>query len=158
MAWTAPKTDWITGELITAEDMNAVGENLATLKNPASAAYTTTADINADIREFADVDSDNLNLTITTAGGDVLVHFSGSVQFANHRWIDFDIEVDGNRLGGVDGILRRHFVHAEGRDIVTFSRLIQDLSAGSHTFKLQWKQNGSVRMLSHAQYWVREVS
>ena len=29
MAWTTPKTDWAAGELVTTEDLNAIGENLA---------------------------------------------------------------------------------------------------------------------------------
>ena len=29
MAWTNSKADWASGELATAEDMNAVSENLA---------------------------------------------------------------------------------------------------------------------------------
>ena len=33
MAWTTPKTDWAVGELVTAEDMNTLGENLAALKS-----------------------------------------------------------------------------------------------------------------------------
>ncbi|MCY4020248.1 MAG: hypothetical protein OXG39_12650 [Chloroflexi bacterium] len=42
MAWTTPKTDWNTGELVTAADMNAIGENFAALKNlqTSVAAYT----------------------------------------------------------------------------------------------------------------------
>ena len=32
MAWTTPKTDWETGELVAASDMNEIGENLAVLK------------------------------------------------------------------------------------------------------------------------------
>ena len=35
MAWTTPKTDWAVGELVTAEDMNTLGENLAALKESA---------------------------------------------------------------------------------------------------------------------------
>ena len=45
MAWTTPKTNWATGELVTAEDLNAINENLAALKHPAIASYTTTQDI-----------------------------------------------------------------------------------------------------------------
>ncbi len=70
MAWTTPKTDWSTGELVTAEDMNAVGENLAAL---------------------------------------------------------------------------------------SFTRLIQNLGAGSHSFKLQWKSRGAARVFRRAQFWVREI-
>ena len=29
MAWATPKTDWAAGELVTTEDLNAIGENLA---------------------------------------------------------------------------------------------------------------------------------
>ena len=77
MAWTTPKTDWTTGELVTAEDMNAVGENLATIHNVSKnvAAFTTTENITLPGgAAFVDIDSDNLNLTIATSGGDVMVH------------------------------------------------------------------------------------
>ncbi len=86
MTWTAPKTDWNNGELVTAEDMNAIGENLSRLKTPPIVAHTTAADISANAREFADVDSANLNLTITTNGDDVLVHFHGTVELHNGEW------------------------------------------------------------------------
>lgn len=33
MAWTIPKTDWNNGDLVTADDMNAIGENLAAVRN-----------------------------------------------------------------------------------------------------------------------------
>ena len=69
MAWTTPKTDWATGELVTAEDMNAVGENLAVLGNLAKASYLTTARYERYTNDYVDIDSDNLNLTITTTGG-----------------------------------------------------------------------------------------
>ena len=26
MAWTTPKTDWTTGELVSASDMNSIGQ------------------------------------------------------------------------------------------------------------------------------------
>ena len=102
MAWTTPKTDWETGELVAASDMNAIGENLAALNNRASASYTTPADISADTNGvFQDVDGTNLNLEITTIGGEVLVHFFGVVVRTGNRDTNnfFDIEVDGNRLG-----------------------------------------------------------
>ena len=71
------KTDWETGELVAAGDMHAIGEKFAALKHPATLAYKTTADIRRSLSQFEDVDSNNLNLTITTAGGDVLVHLHG---------------------------------------------------------------------------------
>ena len=166
MAWTTPRTDWRTGELVTASDMNAVSENLAALKHPPTAIYITTEDIFVDTDgEFADVDSDNMNLTITTSGGDVLVHFDCSLE---RRYVSrerdrhntyncFDIDVDGKRQGEDDGIIR---VLADGvRRPTGYTRLIQNLSPGSHSFKLQCKnwQNG-IRLYPGAQFWVREIS
>lgn len=151
MAWTTPKTNWATGELVTAADLNAIGENLAALKNPSTAAYTSTADITESIRtEFEDVDS-KFNLTLTTAGGDVVVHFHGSLDYADRR---FDVEVDGSRLGDVEnGIYRSHI----DPGFVCFTHLIQELSAGSHTFKLQSKGRSIRTLRASAQFWVREI-
>lgn len=102
MAWTTPKTDWTIGELVAASEMNAVGENLTVLKNPAMSVYTTTAEISARTNsEFADVDSTNLNLTITTTGGNVLAHFDGvMVRGSSDTESCLDIAVDGVRIGG----------------------------------------------------------
>ena len=160
MAWTTPKTDWTTGELVTAADMNAVGENLAALRHPSTAvaAYTTTENISLNSEsEFVDVDSTNLNLTITTAGGDVMVQFHGSVQLFGRRYAYFDIEVDGNRQGDTSGILNTYVHDARNHHIVSFVRLLQNLRAGSHTVKLQYKTISSVTLFTGAQFWVREI-
>ena len=161
MAWTTPKTDWETGELIAASDFNAVNENLATLKNPASAIYTTTEEIRVVGDEFADLDSTNLNLTITTTGGDVLVHFDGAMaRNVSSNRCHFDIDVDGIRQGGDIGLTHIDVVHGDRRHSVSFDRFVQGLSAGSHTFKLQWKGNNSGRgiiLYPGAQFWVREI-
>ncbi|MCY4073059.1 MAG: hypothetical protein OXG60_17330 [Chloroflexi bacterium] len=162
MAWTTPKTDWATGELITASDMNAVGENLAALNDLATAVYTTTEHIRAKASEFTDVDSDNLSLTIATAGRDVLVHFYGTIGHGSaspNFYGSFDIDVDGVRQGSDDGVVKVYFYH-DVYPCVSFTRLIQGLSAGSHTFKLQWKsyRSGMGLMLHKgAQFSVREI-
>ncbi|MCY4537971.1 MAG: hypothetical protein OXE52_07040 [Chloroflexi bacterium] len=155
MAWTTPKTDWETGELIAASDINAVNENMAALKNPASAVYTTTERISTTSRTFADVDSNNLNLTITTTGGDVLVQFSGTVNHDSGAKGYYDVEIDGTRQGGDDGIRQ------DNPDIVVvaFAHLFQNMSAGTHTFKLQWRTNtGTLHIEPYSQFWVREIS
>ena len=157
MAWTTPKTDWNTGELVTAADLNAIGANLVALKDPATATYTTTEEItgyNGTKNVFVDVDTENLNLTITTTGRDVLVHFHGSVTSYGADWVTyFDIEVDGNRQGGDQGIVG---VRSTYSNSVSFTHLIQNLSAGSHTFKLQWS-NRQIKLRPSAQFRVREV-
>ncbi len=152
MAWTTPKTDWEVGELVSAGEMNAVGENLAEIDRvrKAVAAHATTADLSIPHSgTFVDIDSD-FNLTITTAGGDVLVHFHGVVA---NRGLKIDVEVDGTRQGDADHGLRYGGVDNE---TVSFTRLVQNLSAGSHTFKLQGR-NSTTTLRRHAQFWVREI-
>lgn len=151
MAWTTPKTNWATGELVTAEDMNAVGENLVALKHPVTAVYTLTEDISiSNSGTFVDFDSDNLNLTITTTGGDVLAHFHGTV---SHSGLRLDIDVDGVRQGDAEYGIRRGGVTKE---MVSFTRLIRGLSPGIHIFKLQGR-NAPATLLAGAQFWVREI-
>jgi hypothetical protein len=159
MAWTTPKTDWTTGELVSAEDMNAVGENLAQLGNLRSAVSCFATTENTSIpagTTFADVDSDNLSLTITTSGGDVLVHFHGSLS-QGHFHYRFDVKVDGNLQGHeMEGIAKGIAVNYEG-PAVSFTRLIRNLVAGSHTFKLQARFSHQKTLYAGAQFWVREI-
>ena len=156
MAWTTPKTDWATGELVTAEDMNAVGENLAVLGNLAKASYLTTARYERYTNDYVDIDSDNLNLTITTTGGDVLVHFHGHLHASGGHtlttWFAFD--VDGSRHTGMAAALVDWYTVP-----ICFTHLIEGLSAGPHTFKMQWRgqNNRGMRMQGGAHFWVREI-
>ena len=143
-----------------ASDMNAIGENLAALKNPAAVMYETTEEIDTTLgREFVDIDSTNLNLTLTTTGGDVMVHFNGSVRrhdsTHNCTEVYFDLMVDGKRMGDTNGILQAG--PAVCGENVSIVRLIQNLSAGTHTFKLQWRGNRRVRLTTNTQFWVREI-
>ncbi|MCY4073052.1 MAG: hypothetical protein OXG60_17295 [Chloroflexi bacterium] len=162
MTWTAPKTDWSNGDLVTADDLNAIGENLAAVRNLQKASGATTAHIRVSTHQFADVDSDNLNLTITTTGGDVLAHFHGAVRnhFSDGAYhCYFDVEVDGSRQGDSNGIMISTI--DESHRSVSFTHLIQNLGAGSHTFKLQWREDGasrqSVWLYIGAQFWAREI-
>ena len=167
MAWTTPKADWATGELVAASDMNAIGENLNVLRdasasgNLSRAVGTTTQQLSVGPNlAFANIDSTNLNLAITTTGGDVLAHFNGSIKHSSSRAAAalFDITTDGQRVGGGDGILECKmdgYYH-----IASFTRLIQNLSAGPHTFAVQWREHrsgDSVILAPKAQLWVREI-
>ena len=158
MAWTTPKTDWTTGELVAASDLNAIGDNLAALKHPPSAFVKTGADITAKVDEFTDIDSNSLRLTTPTAGGDVLVYFQGQIRRTNsNAFCYIDIDVDGNRYIGGDGIL---LVYAHSwYSHTSFCYLVQNLGAGSHTFKPQWKNSRSNGCQLHtgATFWVREI-
>ena len=162
MAWTTPKTNWATGELVTAQDMNVVGENLAALRNPSLVVYTTTEDIRTAGSSFADIDSDNLNLVFNTiAGGIVLVSlFAILTRLRGHSSVrcDLDFSLDGIRQGGDRGILTTWITNEVGTN-ASFVYLIQDLNPGSHVLKLMWRKHGSTTVLlrAGAQFWVREI-
>lgn len=154
MAWTTPKTNWKTGELVTAEQMNAIGENLAALRHPSTAVavHTTTANLTVSAStDYVDVDSENLNLRLSTRGGYVLVHFQGRIR---HGGLKLDVAVDGNRVGDSS-----HGVKHSGADyqFVSFTYLVEGLSAGDHTFKLQGKYGAATTIYTGAQFWVREI-
>jgi hypothetical protein len=167
MAWTTPKTDWVAGDAVTAALMNNIGNNLAALKAPPSSAYVVdeSGSYTTTSASFVNVDATNLSLTITTTGGDVMVHFHGVTDHDSASGITYlDVDVDGARTAGDDGICGQF---GTNESTVSFTRLISGLSAGSHTFKLQWKVSagtgaiytGSVAGRAwHPQFWVREVS
>ena len=173
MAWTTPK-DWTTDELVTASDLNThLRDNLNALKSPPSAHFEAneSSDYATTSGSFADVDATagKMSLTITTNGGDVLVHFHGSVEHsAGGVGIHFDVAVDGTRTAGDDGIVRVRAQTSTDTMAVSFTRLIAGLIAGSHTFKLQWKVAGGTATLFagagtsakdvHPQFWAREIS
>jgi hypothetical protein len=173
MSWTQPKT-W-TNEPLVAGDLNThLRDNLEALKEPPSASYTLneSADYSTTSTSFGNVDGTKLSLTITTSGGDVLVAFHGYVRAGtNADQLYLDVEMDGARLGGDDGIIAANRAASGSnptRGAIGFVRLITDLAAGSHTFKLQWKVSGGTGELYagagtsgvdlHPQFWVREVS
>lgn len=165
MAWTTPKT-W-TAEVLSSSDLNThLRDNLSALKDPPSDNYEAdeVSDYTTTSTSFVDVDATNLSLTITTGGGDVMVHAHLATNVSTGR-LQFNIDVDGSPHAANDGIV----VHAAMQHVTSFSRLITGLSAGSHTFKLQWKTStggtgtiyagaGSSGTDVHPQFWVREVS
>lgn len=172
MAWTTPAT-WSVDQLVTATLMNThIRDNLNALKAPPTdvqdvnegADYTTTSTSFVDIDSAGDPD---LNLTIETGGGDVLVTFYGTFANAGGH-INLDFTVDGVKHGGDDGLLRSAST-ALGHKNLTFAVWVQGLSAASHTFKMQWKVDaGTATMYAgagtgtgldvHSQFAVREVS
>jgi hypothetical protein len=154
-------------ELVTAGDMNQqIRDNLNALKNPPSAHFEANqaSDYTTSQTSFVDVDSTNLALTVVTHGGDVFLHFHGTVNATTA--VFFDVFVDNGRLGGDDGFIREQPAGVDRS--VSFTRLITGLTAEQHTFKLQWRVNsGSATLYAgagtankdvHPQFWVREIS
>lgn len=167
MAWTTPKT-W-SNEPLVAGDLNThLRDNMEALKDPPSGNvvldeltdYSTTSTI------FVDIDSSVLSITLDTNGGDVIVHFHGITRGSSgNSFMYLDVTVDGVRVGGDDGITGTSSLTW---NTVSFTRLITGLSAGSHTFTLQWKLASGDHTLYagagtsgrdlHPQFWVREIS
>jgi hypothetical protein len=168
-AWTTPAT-WAVDQLVTADDLNThLRDNLTALKTPPSAHYECDegSDYTTTSTSFENVDGTNLALTITTNGGDVIVHFDGVVGHGSLvNYCYFDVDVDGSPLGGDDGIVMT--MGPSARHNVSFTRLITGLDADEHTFTLQWKVDAGTATLFagagtsgadiHPQFWAREVS
>lgn len=164
MAWTQPKT-W-SSEPLTSADLNThLRDNLEALKDPPSAQYVLdeASDYSTTSTSFVAVDSSNLALSLTTTGGDLLVHFHGVLQITTHV-IFLDVYLDGSPIGGDDGLVQL----LNGTHTLSFTRLVQNISAGAHTLELRWRVNAGTAVLYagagtlnadlHPQFWVREVS
>ena len=170
MAYTTPKT-WSTDEVVTATMMNThIRDNMNAIKAPPTDHYTVNeaSDYTTTSTSFTDIDATDLALTITTTGGDVMIGFHGGFDCSAGANVYVDVDLDGTRIGGDDGI---HAAAVNATDFygrISFVWLVTSLSAGSHTFKLQWKTSaGTVKMFAgagtanadvHPQFWVREVS
>ncbi|MEM9950162.1 MAG: hypothetical protein AAF846_01070 [Chloroflexota bacterium] len=158
MAWTEPTT-WQAGDPLTADRLNTeVKDNLLVLKNPAKGIYRATGWYQSTATGWNDIDATNLSFTLDTNGGDIQISFLGYI----YGDMFFDVELDGQRLGGSSGIYARSAVNVGP---VSFSLIFTDISAGSHTFKWQWKRGGSAGTIqvqansnSYTQFAIREVN
>jgi len=178
--WTPPK-DWQTGAVVTAAEMNTyISNNLLALKNRVSAQYrlAEATDYSTTSTSFVDVDATRLALTLETTGGHLLVGFHGVVRTFNGMGVYFDVDIDGTRVGGDDGITMTEANETYSAQNLSFVRLVTGIEAGSHTVKLQWKKATStanavvlyaggsshistvgqtVEGMMHPQFWVLEV-
>lgn len=160
MAWTVPTTR-LTDDLITSSIWNTdVVDNLLWLKDPTTDVVTLSTALTTSSTTFADMTG--LSITITTNGGSVLVGFTGSFTNSNSAAANnITLLVDGVSEGADDGVAV--FVDT---DVVSFVWLVEGVSAGSHTFKLQWKvsagtatlyaQSSATYFKAKPQFWVRE--
>jgi len=172
MTYTAPKT-WSTGEALTAADLNAnVRDNVTALKSPPTDTYILDGGTNYSTTSatFVDVDATNLELEITTTGGDILVWLNASVQIgAASAAVYLEILVNTVPQGGQSGIAgvlaaaSPNTVHHFG-----MTRLLTGLPAATYTIKLQWRVsagtvlmfNGDAGTVAHdieGQFGIREI-
>lgn len=160
MTWTFPKT-WFAGELVTADLLNThLRDNLNALHARPKASYAAnTCSYSTSSASMVNVDSTNLELSIDTTGGDVLVLVMATVQINGTYWTDrvnLGVTCDGE-LGGVRPQVTR-LGSNDNKINVFFSVVFSDLTIWTHDFALQWNVTGatSATMLQVAML-VREI-
>lgn len=144
-AWTAMR-NLATGDLVTETDMDAIRGNIEYLFTPNSASImlTDAGTISSTSTIWHDIHED-LEVTLTTYGGPVLLTFTASfygVTVGNIAF--FDVAVDGTLVSGCTyGITSQvaASTNVNQCESVTMTVLLTDLAAGSHVFKPQWKMN-----------------
>ncbi len=104
-----------------------------------SGNYTTTS------TTMVAVDNTNMSLTITTGARRCLVGFVGNVgNSASGDFVELDIDIDGTLQGnGSLGMITQNNAGSTAWNNCSFTMLTAALTAGSHTFKLFWRANGS---------------
>lgn len=176
-AWTAPIT-WTVGELVTANQLNEqIRDNLDYLKAMPKDLYKAdeASNYTTSSTSFVSIDTSggttDYSLTLDTSGGDVLIGFNGMVEAnASTQSVNFDVLVDGSRTGSDDGItgFRMDTTAVNVALPVSFTWIVTGLSAGTHSFILQWKTNTSSVTLYggagtangrnvHPIFWVKEI-
>ena len=175
MTYTTPTTR-VTGELITAAIWNTdIVDNLTYLLARPATEHTANEGSNytTNSSSWADVDATDYALTLDVKSGAVLVGFNGTVDLASNAsgpMGHFDVDVDGARHEGDDGIIGCQNFNVGLVHSLSFAVRIDGLSVGSHTFKLQWKATntggtpitlfagaGTSARDVHPQFWVQEV-
>jgi hypothetical protein len=174
MVYTTVPT-FVDGERFTQNEANTyIRDNLEALRNPPTAVYTTvghSSDYSTTNTSFADIDSINMALSITTTGdgaggnGDVMLCLSGTLYSSSAIRIYFRFLEDGNVLNADDGFLVSEF---NGLRPICIPFLRVNASPASHIYKVQWKVSSGTGVLcanagtstrdTKAQFWVREMS
>lgn len=168
MAYTAPRT-WID-ETSDAADFNVdIRDNQLALKAPPTARHEVNEglDYSLSSTSWSDVDGVDLSLSITTTGGDVMIGFIGTANVTGAT-VYLDVSIDGTRIvnlasGGLASI------NTSSPTLINFYKLASGLSAGSHTFNLQYRMAGAGTLTIyagagtanydiHPRFWVREMS
>lgn len=146
MAWTTPKTDFDPGDVLTADEMNAIGDNLVELRPTHAAAIrrvlannndftnqTTYADFpNATDKTAMDVtfvkDASDTGLLVT-----VLAQCQLSSGVAQNMFL-------GLSIGGTDyDVGQGRFIAGASRNFMIGTRMITGINAGSLAIKPRFK-------------------
>lgn len=159
MAWDSSIGTFALNDLVTHTQLNKVRNNLNYLKDPdvlyvgrasGSGDYTTTG------TSFADLGAP-FSYTATFKAGKALFLFVGNA--SNSPVVVFDLLIDGTSVSGGNGVARSALAAANP---ILVARVL-DLSAASHTIKLQWKVEtaGTGTMRANGRFpfmYVREIA
>lgn len=111
----------------------------------ASVNYTGGDYASLSSTTFADLDATNLSLTLTTGAHRCLIGVVCTATIATApQSICLDIDVDGSRLGQTFGLQAVDVNHnAKAVNMSFVHQMTNALSAGSHTFKVQYRVTGN---------------
>lgn len=133
--WTTPTT-WVTDELVTAAQLNTqIRDNLEYLKSPATVVKSFTGATTTTSTSYVDIDA-TLAIDLTTSGGDVLVGCTVRyiINSTAGKTIDMRVNVDNTATNDYSlGVLFQGDYKT-----MTGVFLVTGLTAGLHTFRLQW--------------------
>ncbi|MBM4240570.1 MAG: hypothetical protein FJ150_02695 [Euryarchaeota archaeon] len=120
--------------------------------------YTTTS------TTFVDVDATNMSITLTTGANRCLIGLVGAAaNSTGGNLVAFDITVDGTRQGDATwGLLSLNAPSADYDMNASFVYMTDILTAGNHTFNLQWRVNAATGTLRgggdcSVEYWILEI-
>jgi hypothetical protein len=147
--------DWQPADIVTAEAMNEIGDNLAwllTREARDAVAFSAASTSSASWATRA-------TLTLTTRGGALLLGFSSSAYHTSAGRGYLDVAIDATRLAlnGSDGSLEITPGGSGSAQTLSGTLLIPTVSAGAHTVTLEWKTDSADFHMLGGQFWALEV-
>ena len=154
-AWSTPKQDFALNDIVTASHLNAIGENLAYLKEAPARAKSDLTPASIDSSTW----TVRATLSLTTRGGDLLAGFSVPVYHAGGGRAHFDIALDGTRvaLNGASGSLELTPGGSGTLAQAALQLLLTGVPSGAHAVTLQWKTDAAGLNMHHGQFYAVEL-
>jgi hypothetical protein len=151
--WTTPKQDWNPNDVVSADDMNALGGNLAYLKLERVRGAAAITPGNTTSTAFVTLRT----VTLTTRGGPLLVGFYAGITHDSGGALYFDASLDGTRVAlfGTNGSLELR--PGTTPSLGSFSLLMNSVSEGTHSLTLVWRTNTGTAAVTVGQFWAVEL-
>jgi hypothetical protein len=143
--WTDPK-DWNSGEtLLEADFDNYISSNLMFLKTPTQSRLTAGTLTTTTSASFVDITG--VTITMTTNAYKCNIHFIASIACSTAGLVTTTLLIDGVNVG--DATLGIQLGNYAGSSNLPFGFVFPTavLTAGSHTFKMQWKTSAGTATL-----------